>query len=80
MNNPTIRELGGEVWAEIFMRKTHGDVRFKELHHDALGEIIDLIMGVLARHKGAVIEDDGDLPVTPLAPHLSGSGDPEPDQ
>ncbi len=71
MNKRTIRELGGEVWAEISTRRSHGHIKLKNLQQEALDEIIDLFMGVLARHKDTVIEDDEGLPVTPLPPYGS---------
>lgn len=52
----TIRELGGEVWAELMLRPPDSDPRL----HDA---IVDTVMGVLARH---LIVNDEDLLVSPL--------------
>jgi hypothetical protein len=57
----TVRELGGEVWAEIVNR--FGD----DIEWRLQGRLVDLVMGVLARHLGRVIENDQDLPVSPLA-------------
>ncbi len=74
MNKRTIRELGGEIWSEVFARRTHGHPKLKNLPQEAEDEIMDLVIGVLARYKGAVIEDDEDLPVTPLPPYASAWG------
>lgn len=71
MNKRTIRELGGEIWSEVFTRRTHGDPKLKNLPQEAEDEIMDLVIGVLARYKGVLIEDDEDLPVTPLPPYAS---------
>lgn len=60
-NVRTVRELGGEIWAELY--STIGEDR---LNLQTRNQVIDLIMGVLARHVGATIENDSDLPVTPL--------------
>jgi hypothetical protein len=68
VNKKTVRELGGEVWAEITQRQNGvvsesliGDVDFRVTQ-----ELSDLVMGVLARHAGSTIVNDEDLPVTPL--------------
>lgn len=57
---PTIRELGGEVWAEA--TTIAGAYESWEL----LSDFVDVMMGVLARHAGNVIVNDVDLPVAPL--------------
>jgi hypothetical protein len=62
----TVRELGGEIWAEIAMLRNRGISHFETLESDILSATIDLIMGVLARHSGSVLVNDQDLPVTPL--------------
>jgi hypothetical protein len=56
----TVRELSGEVWSELF--------KFPEerLSWQVRNEVADVILGVLARYDGWVIENDRDLPVTPL--------------
>lgn len=69
MKNRTVRELGGEVWAEITVRMLHGDGKLKDLQVEVLHEIIDLMTAVLARYKGTIIEDDAELPVVPLEPY-----------
>ncbi len=63
MENRTVRELGGEVWAEINM---HYIREKKQLEIDDLQTFIDLTMQVLARHVGKKILNDKDFPVTPL--------------
>lgn len=78
MKQRTIRELGGEVWAEISTRRHHGHIKLKDLQQEALDEIMDLLVGVLARYKGVQIEDDEDLPVTPLPPYDFTNGGPGP--
>lgn len=63
MNEKTVRELTGEIWAEIngaYWRR--GD----KVDVDALNEFIDIALGVLARHEGDTIVNDPDLPVAPL--------------
>lgn len=55
----SVRELAGEVWAEITAAKGNE-------HREVLNEFVDILLGVLARHAGATIVNDSDLPVTPL--------------
>lgn len=56
-----MRELAGEIWAEI-------ENRFgpDQIHWQTRVDVVDLIVAVLARHSGKVIKN-GSLPVTPLA-------------
>ncbi|MBI5510932.1 MAG: hypothetical protein HY903_19395 [Deltaproteobacteria bacterium] len=56
----TVRELGGEVFAAL---EDHPDLG---VDWKARNAVVDLLMGVLARHDGARIVNDPDLPVTPL--------------
>jgi hypothetical protein len=66
MSDVTIRELGGEIWAELFaLRRVHKG-KFNELNVEISNSLIDLVMGVLARHEGEYIRNDADLPVIPL--------------
>jgi hypothetical protein len=55
----TIRELGGELWAEL------SSMPPTQLHWKVRDIVVDIIMGVLARHSGSIMENDRDLPVTP---------------
>lgn len=66
MKERTVRELGGEIWAEIRMRMGEKQETFSRLDVPTLNATIDLIIGVLARYNGVVIVNDADLPVTPL--------------
>lgn len=58
----TVRELGGEIWSEL----EKADVA-QQVDWQVRNAIIDLVMGVLARHAGKRLENDADLPVVPLA-------------
>ena len=51
----TVRELGGEVWSELW------PLPDAELHWQTKNRVVDLVMGV-----GAAIRNDADLPVEPL--------------
>ena len=64
MSEKTIRELGGEVWAEAKSQLTATGA--PETSHQDLSRFIDVLMGVLARHEGVRIVNDEDLPVQPL--------------
>jgi hypothetical protein len=57
----TVRELGGEIYSELYQR-----VADEKVSWQVKAEIVDIIMGVLARHAGSKIENDEGLPVTPL--------------
>lgn len=59
MSEKTVRELGGEVWAEL------SRLPDAQLHWKRDEQVVDLVMGVLARHLGASIQNDRDLPVSP---------------
>jgi hypothetical protein len=56
----TVRELGGEIWAEL------SSLPDAELPWQTKNRVVDLVMGVIARHVGAAIRNDEDLPVEPL--------------
>ena len=64
----TVRELGGEIWAEISMEQdANPDSKIAEIHFESVEELTEIIMAVLARHAGEVIVNDKDRPVTPLS-------------
>jgi hypothetical protein len=62
----TIRELGGEIDAEIMMLSRDPKHPFAQMDWRHIAPIVELVMGVLARHNGTVIVNDEDLPVPPL--------------
>ncbi len=57
----TIRELGGEIWSELYNHFDEEQIRW-----ELKNEVSELVMAVLARYDGEVIENDRDLPVDPL--------------
>jgi hypothetical protein len=57
----TIRELGGEIWSEVSSAIPEEEADWK-----VKNKIVEIMMAVLARYEGAVIENDADLPVEPL--------------
>lgn len=57
----TVRQLGGEIWIEL-----RAIVPALEADWRTGSRIVELVMAVLARHAGATIENDADLPVEPL--------------
>lgn len=57
----TIRELGGEVWSEL-----RTEISEEEASWHVKNRIVEIMMAVLARHSGTIIENDADLPVAPL--------------
>jgi hypothetical protein len=56
----TIRELGGEFWAELFYFSE------EDIHWRTKDAVVDLLVRVLARHSEKVLVNDEDLPVEPL--------------
>jgi len=63
MSEKTVRELAGEIWAEI--NSAHWR-RGDEIDVEVLNAFIEVASGVLARHDGATILNDPDFPVAPL--------------
>jgi len=60
----TVRELAGEIWAEInYYYRKQPDLSSLDLA--VLNTFLDVAMGTLARHSGEVITNDVDLPVEP---------------
>ena len=57
-----IRELGGEIWAELTYR-----IGEERANWEVKDQIVDVVMGVLARHTGKTIKNDRDLPVERLS-------------
>ena len=63
----TVRELSGEIWAALQHRQWHDESSvLRTLDDDVVNELVEITMGVLARHVDVVIKNDTDLPVTPL--------------
>ena len=65
-SHATIREIGGEIWAELVQR-----IDDQHLRWSVKSQVVEIIMGVLARHEGTVIINDAGLEVEPL-PRLRG--------
>lgn len=66
MKQKTIRELGGEIWAEIDMEKRLlSQSALNCIPFEAENTLIELIMGVLARYAGSELVNDEDFPVFP---------------
>lgn len=70
MKQRTVRELSGEIWAEIehdmLEKKSAGATLYDGFSNDAFIAVLELITGVLARHVGSVITNDSDIPAVPL--------------
>ena len=67
MAEKTVRELGGEVWAEITqLQNSPEENAFSDVGFELSQGVCDLVMGVLARHVGTTIVNDDDFPVQPL--------------
>lgn len=67
MKTKTVRELGGEVWAEIVREQTRiNDSCLREVDTAVTNKLVDLVTAVLARHIDVTIKQDENLPVQPL--------------
>lgn len=60
LQDKTVRELSGEVWAELFPMPE------SEIQWELKTAVADLLMDVLAQHVGATIVNDAEWPVAPL--------------
>ena len=69
MSERTIRELAGEIWAELEQESRNAPINgspLRTIQMDAMNRLIDVIMGVLARHENTLLVNDKDMPVKPL--------------
>ena len=57
----TVRELAGELWAEITMALNEEELPVSVKHR-----LVDLSLGLFARFSGCRLENDDGLPVAPL--------------
>ena len=64
LKNPiNIRLLSGEIWAFLQEARFKGDLRIEQ---EAFTTIMDVSLGIMARHIGEELADDEGFPVTPL--------------
>lgn len=70
MKERTIRELSGEIWAEIHtaidLKRDRGDHALAPLDTKAVDAVVDIVTAVLARNAGKTIIRDQDQPGSPL--------------
>ena len=64
-NQKTVRELGGEIWAELDAERRKESSVFSHLDHATNDHLADFIMSILARHLNTTIVDDVGLEVEP---------------
>jgi len=63
----TVRELSGEIWAEVTHERLNMETdRFNNLDQDAWTAVVDIVIGVIARHVGKTIAVDVDYPAEAL--------------
>ncbi len=70
----TVRELGGEIWAELGVEQEKVGSPLAGLDYEVANNLVDFIMSILARHTNTTIVNDVGLEVEPR-PRTSGSGD-----
>lgn len=61
----SVRELGGEIWAELDAERRKDGSVFARLDHSTNDHLADFIMSILARHIDTTIVNDTGLEVTP---------------
>lgn len=64
MDTKTVRELGGEIWAELNMERQNSDSPLGSLDWTQVNAISDFVMSILARHAGSQLINDEGLEVT----------------
>lgn len=69
MSSRTIREIGGEIWAELEKERKRPDSPVGDIAYSQTHALVDLVMSILARHADSKLVNDKDLPVstTPFA-------------
>lgn len=65
MQYKTVRELGGEFWAELNTDSRGPNSKFAGLSFQVKEDLVDFLMTILARHVGATILNDEGLEVEP---------------
>jgi hypothetical protein len=70
MKERTVRDLSGEIWAELHTavdaRRDRGDDVLSVLDSKCVDAVVDVITAVLVRNAGKTIVQDGDQPILPL--------------
>ena len=66
MSTKTIRELGGEIWAELNSARESPASTLGALNWKQTIAISEFVMSVLARHVGVRLIQDEGLEVSPL--------------
>ncbi len=61
----SVRELGGEIWAELDAERRKEDSVFSNLDHTINDQLSDFIMSILARQINTTIVNDAGLKVEP---------------
>ena len=61
----TVRELGGEIWAELDAERRKEGSAFSQLDHSTNDQLADFVMSILARHINTTIINDAGLEVAP---------------
>ncbi len=63
MGEKTVRELGGEIWAELQEERHNPHSPLPRFGVEEADALIDFLMSILVRHTGATIINDPGLPV-----------------
>ena len=72
MKKLNVRELGGEIFLEVFSGNDYGEIdaapinRLIDFDHGAVGNLLDVMTAIMARHCGEQLVNCEEMPVTPL--------------
>jgi hypothetical protein len=67
MEHKTVREIVGELWAEVGTRQQSDPQSvLATVSVEQAESLYEVVLGVLARHAGKQLLNDEDLPVPPL--------------
>jgi hypothetical protein len=62
----TVRELGGEIWAEMRICLCDPQHLWAQMDWRHISPVTDIVMSVPARRNGTAIVNDESFPFTPL--------------
>ncbi len=72
MKKLNVRELAGEIGMEVYAGHDYGEIdetsikRLLAFDSDAVENLLDLMMAIMARHCGEQLVNCEEMPVTPL--------------
>ncbi len=86
MKKLNVRELAGEITLEVISGNDYGEIevapinRLLDFDHEAVGNLLDLMTAIRARHCGEQLVNCEEMPVTPLPSREFDDDDDEDDE